>query len=242
MHRIFHPVENLSVGHVEIADRDEVHHLRHVLRLKKGSPVKVFTGAGQEGEGVITALDATAVAVDVQSVRGVEPGNVDCRLTLACAIPKNAKFEYILEKCTELDVAEIIPLQTERSNIVLKAERARQKLERYRAVVLNATRQSQRLVLPVVQPIQSFKEAVLNTVDCAHKFIPWLEGERVPLSDAMGNGGTVVFIGPEGDFSSAEVDFAKQYGFQAVSLGPLTLKVDTAAIAVAAFFQFQKKT
>jgi len=159
-------------------------------------------------------------------------------LTLACAIPKKAKFETIIEKCTELGVDRIIPMITERTEFRLDNDRQDKKQKRYTAVAINAAKQCKRSVLPTVDPVTRFKDLLAKLTPGDAPFIPCLAGERVNLLKAFelkkGQQQVIFFIGPEGDFTDQELQSAVKAGCIPVTLGPNTLKVDTAAITAIA--------
>jgi len=237
MHRFYCPNADFSLPKIMINDSTEIHHLKSVLRMKKGVKVEIFNGRGDEILGVIESLndkgvDVTVVSRQKSQVRGP-------KIILACAIPKKAKFEFIIEKATELGVDEIIPMQTARTEVVISGDRKERKNARYQAVAVNAAKQSGRSVMPRVSDITLFKDVIANASENTLKLIPCLIGERKNLRDALSatqNMKSIIFlIGPEGDFTSQEVELALKNGFLPVSLGETTLKVDTAALVVVAF-------
>ncbi len=235
-HRFFCPF-----GHEErevmLCDPDELQHLSKVLRLKVGDQVELINGCGGMASGCLKDIARSAACIIINEASFTSKSD-PLKVTLACAIPKKAKFETIIEKCTELGVDRIIPLITERTEVDLTHDRIGKKSERYERVALNAAKQSRRLWFPQIDAPMDFNEAIKTLSSTRAKLlIPWLEGKRLPLMEAMADSpdGEVVFlIGPEGDFTKAEVDMAIDLGAIPVTLGINVLKVDTAAIAVAA--------
>ena len=219
----------------------EIHHLKNVLRLKKGDKIVAFNGEGKEADGIIQSLNAGNIQVNILAVR-TDPIQT-LSIILACAVPKKAKFETIIEKCTELGVDHIIPLKTERTEIRLEEARLEQKLRRYRTIAINAAKQSQRKSLPAIHPfltLQSVLREFLNSETLT--FIFCLDGNRRPLKEAVKakksyHKRILLLIGPEGDFTRREIDAACLAGSLAVSLGENVLKVDTAAMAVTAIIR-----
>ncbi|MFH1360148.1 MAG: RsmE family RNA methyltransferase [Candidatus Omnitrophota bacterium] len=241
MHRFFAKNFDKRSQSIRITDPSEIHHIKDVLRLSKGHSVMVFDGKGQEAECEILKVENTCITLDVKKF--TESKTRTTPIILACALPKKAKFETIIEKCTELGVSEIIPLETKRTEVTLKGERAQQKLKRYQTVALNAAKQSQRKTVPVIRPITLFKDALNLITPKDASFIPCLTQTRKSIAHirnhiANTSGQIIFFIGPEGDFTKEEVSLAIQKGCLPISLGPTTLKVDTAAICVVAFAQF----
>src|SRR3989338_3140883 len=115
MHRFYCPQSNLQNPQVVITDPKELHHLRNVLRLKKGDTLTIFNNQGEEATGHIAAIQPSKVTVAVESVRK-DKADLPVMI-LACAVPKKSKFEVIIEKATELGVDEIIPLKTMRTEM-----------------------------------------------------------------------------------------------------------------------------
>ncbi len=241
MHRFLCPNQDFQKPRISLTNPKEIHHLKNVLRLKPQDKILIFNGQGEEGEGHIESLTPSEVIISLQPQTIKREAESQIKIALACAIPKKAKFEYIIEKCTELGVDEIIPMKTARTEIHATEEIAQRKFHRYQTVGINAAKQSQRKILPVIFPITTFKDALKTLLTPATKaFIPALFGKRELLKSALSNSSSpykriLFFIGPEGDFTPQEVDLAIEAGCTPLSLGPTTLKVDTAAITVVAF-------
>jgi 16S rRNA (uracil1498-N3)-methyltransferase len=244
MHRFFSSNADLRKEFASITDLKEIHHLQHVLRLKKGDTLCVFNGKREEAVGTIFSLNKRKVDIKIDFLTESRFPAKTVSSILACAIPKKAKFEFIIEKCTELGIDEIIPLKTQRTEVRFEGEAARRKSARYQTVAMNAAKQSNRLSLPVIHPVSAFPDVIkMIDRDCA-AFIPCLFGERKPLAGALklaeNQKRIIFFIGPEGDFTPQEVASAINAGCIPVSLGPTVLKVDTAAISVAAFLNLSQ--
>ncbi len=237
MHRFFCPNADFQNLQVDLTRFDEIHHLKNVLRLKPTDTVVIFDGKGREATGTIFSIQTHCISIRLQNVSQEQTRHL--QLILVCAIPKNAKFEFIIEKCTELGIDEIIPLITERTEVKLNPERAQQKQKRYQTVAINASKQCQRKTIPTIHPVSSLK-SVLNLLKTSsvYAFIPCLSGNREKLSDELKKistkpSGKIIFlIGPEGDFTAQEIQSAISAGCTPVSLGNRVLKVDTAAIFV----------
>lgn len=232
MHRFYCPQSDLQDPQVFITDPKELHHLRNVLRLKKGDPLTVFNNAGEEATGRIDNIQPTKVTVAVEAVRREKPELPV--IILACAIPKKSKFETIIEKATELGVDVIIPLKTKRTEMELKGERLQRKIARYQDVAINAAKQSRRSRVPVIEPVTDLAAALKSFSKETTVFIPSLSGERKNIFEAfqaVPPPARVAFlIGPEGDFTPQEYDLARAHGAIGVSLGKTVLKVETAAL------------
>ncbi len=237
MHRFISPNANLHTKYLTITDAKEIHHLTNVLRLQKENEIVIFNGRGDEALAKIENLNPKSVCITIiSSVK--ESTSSRITLTLACAIPKKAKFETIIEKCTELGVDRIIPVITQRTEIRLSKEKQEKKHTRYQTVAVNAAKQCQRNFLPEVLVPTSFKDILKNLLASDAAFIPCLSGERKNLIDAFSlnpkQNNVIFFIGPEGDFTQKELQDALSAGCIPVTLGPHVLKVDTAAISAIA--------
>lgn len=237
MHRFYCPNTDFSPTKISIINPAEIHHLRHVLRLSPGEKIGIFNGQGEEITGSIESVSAMEVRVAVLERR--IKGRTDIFITLACAVPKKAKFEWIIEKCTELGVDEIIPMRTARTEVVLNKERMERKNSRYQSVAVNAAKQSARTTVPIVHAQRPFKDVLAMFAGPSLKIIFALYGQRQVLREVLSgakNPGRIVYlVGPEGDFTSQEVEAACSAGFLPVTLGQTTLKVDTAAITAVGF-------
>lgn len=232
MHRIYCPDTDFSDDTVSIDSKDELHHLRDVLRLKKNADVRLFNGRGDEARGTILSINARQAAVEVGSVEHVRRKGP--ALILACAIPKKNKFELIIEKATELGADEIIPLKTERTEVRVSGDRLRKKKLRYQTVAVNASKQSQRAYVPVIHPVTEFRQVLAELAQNTTALIPSLTGQTESLLKVLqkmkASGRISFLIGPEGDFTAGEYDLARKSGCRAVTLGETVLKVETAAI------------
>jgi 16S rRNA (uracil1498-N3)-methyltransferase len=147
------------------------------------------------------------------------------QLHLAVAPTKNiARYEWFLEKATEIGVDVITPLICEHS------ERGQVRNERLQKIIIAAAKQSQRTHFPILMPPVTFQEFLKMNLT-ANRFVAYVENRQpVHLKDAYKAGDCVIMIGPEGDFSSNEMQLALQQGFEPVSLGPARLRTETAAI------------
>lgn len=241
MHRFLCPSLNAQAPTAEITQSAEIHHLINVLRCKTQDPVTIFNGQGIEADAII--LKITGERIVFKILRSKNPPLPTTEIALACAIPKKAKFDLIIEKTTELGVSEIIPLQTARTQLKGPLRTLAEKRQRYERIALNASKQSQRALLPRISPIQKFHDLLKDHLPTTLGFIPSLIGNRQRLIDFQPEiskkpSRILFLIGPEGDFTPEEVAAAVQKGMYAVSLGDTVLKVDTAAISVVAFAKF----
>jgi 16S rRNA (uracil1498-N3)-methyltransferase len=235
-HRFYLP-EDVEGARLSICDPDQLHHLQAVLRLKIGDEVATFDGRGREYVCRILAVSKGQVVLEVVSAKEVQPRGP--RITIACAVPRNVKMDDIVDKLTQLGVDCIIPLRTERVVVDLR-DRGEAKVKRWRKIAQSASEQSGRSFLPEIGDILDLPVFLGSAADFEIKLIPTLFGQRRKLRDLLKPANirsAAVLIGPEGDFTGQEVEQATQVGFTPVSLGEQVLRVDTAAIALAAYLR-----
>lgn len=211
---------------------DEGAHLK-VLRLKPGEKIHLTDGRGNLCQGIVLEAGSKTNAIEIKELQQSPTGK--SKLHIAVAPPKNiARFEWFLEKATEIGINEITPFFSEHS------ERIKLRTDRLNKILISAMKQSLRTYLPKLnEPInlESFlkKTAETKNQETAEKgFIAWLDKESEQkhlLQVCPANTPVVVLIGPEGDFSTEEVVLAKSLGFKTVSLGQSRLRTETAALA-----------
>jgi len=212
-------------GNEIILDETESKHAIRVLRLQKGNRIQVVDGKGGFYETEIT--DANPKKCRLSIVNSIlEFGKRNFHLHVAIAPTKNIdRFEWFLEKATEIGIDEITPLLTSHS------ERKTINQERLEKIMVSAMKQSLKAYLPQLDELTTFKELIINN-KTENKFIAYCdEIQKNHLKDLATKGNnTLILIGPEGDFSSDEVNLAIQNGFKVVSLGESRLRTETAGI------------
>lgn len=219
---------------------DDVRHIKTVLRKKEGDLLTLLDGRGQEYTVRIAALEK--VEIDTEIVDRRERPASSPSIVLGQGIAKADKMDWVVQKATELGVASIVPLVTERTIVKVKDEEKR--VARWRKIAREAAMQSDRPDFPAVHEIHRFGDFLL-TLDPGPMtlfLMPWEEGTE-PVKDVLrkqqGIGSVVVLIGPEGGFSRAEADAARARGFHLVSLGPTILRTETAAIAALSMIGYE---
>lgn len=229
-HRLYCPT--LNTGSVELP-ADEVHHAINSLRVTQGQEIVLFDGLGREGTGVITHSGKRELQVEVAELFD-RPFELAHHLTLAVAIPRAPRQGYLVEKCTELGVAALWPLNADRS-VVKGGESGVLKWSR-RAI--EAAKQSGRAWLPQIAPPRSLRDCLARR-DCFDAaFMADTAGTPEPLSHALAGlparGSLLIGIGPEGGWSDAERTLAAEAGITPVTLSPTVLRTETAAVAACA--------
>jgi 16S rRNA (uracil1498-N3)-methyltransferase len=216
---------------------DAAHHASRVLRLRVGDAVEIFDGAGNECHGLITCLSGKRVTVS-EIAPTVNTRESPLHVLLAQSLTGSEKMDWIIQKSTELGVAEIQPLATERSVAKLTAERAANRLEHWQQVAISSCEQCGRNLLPVIHAplgIMDWLQQSKSTTDGKYILLP---GGAASLHDqAKPQGKAVLLIGAEGGFSQAESTAALHCGFVPIRLGARVLRTETAAIAGLAVLQ-----
>lgn len=214
----------------------EAHHLLHVLRLREGAEVGAFDGAGRTRLYHIIAHDADSLTLAAKQpiFRTADP---PMRLRLFVCVPKGERMDWLLEKATELGVSEIVPVISARTVVRLEGRQAIAKRDRWQRIVEAAARQCGAALVPHVRTPQPFAEALPLTRECTIPIVAALTPEARPLMpllvtlDPERPGQTWGWwCGPEGDFTPAELQALLDAGARPVTLGPLILRVETAAL------------
>ena len=206
----------------------EAHHCREVLRLKTGDTVNIFDGRGHEAQCAIAEI--TGAQVQLKLLTQTKTPALRCRITLAQAVPKKS-MDLIVQKATELGVTTIVPLLSERTIVQLDADAP--KLDRWREIALESCKQCGNNWLPVIEPPRKAMEFFANPGQFDLKLIASLQPGAQPLKQLLPvppPATVLILIGPEGDFTPAEISSARNAGCLPLSLGPLVLRAETAAI------------
>ncbi|MCC7353934.1 MAG: 16S rRNA (uracil(1498)-N(3))-methyltransferase [Anaerolineae bacterium] len=237
MHRFFVEPSALA-GDRAILSGSLAHQLLHVLRLRPGARILLLDGAGWEYEAELISLEKRGGEVRLLAQRAAT-GEPRTQVTLYQAVLRGPRFEWVLQKGTELGIAAFIPILTARGVAIPKESET--KLARWEAIVREAAEQAGRGRLPSVTMPVAFADACAN-VKTEKALIAWEEERTTGLRAALtesGSGGTswALFVGPEGGFTAEEVALARSCNVRPIRLGSRTLRAETAGIAaVAALF------
>ncbi|MBI4341933.1 MAG: 16S rRNA (uracil(1498)-N(3))-methyltransferase [Candidatus Omnitrophica bacterium] len=240
MRRVLVPPNALHGEAVILTDPQELHHLLRVLRVKSGDQVECFDGAGNRFLGRVSRCRVREVVVTLER-RWQEPMPV-LRVTLAQALIKPDRFEWAVQKATELGVDRIVPLMAARTVVRLRADEADRKRLRWERIAREAATQCGRATLPQLDAPQPFAAFAAGLDASRPALVATLAVPTRPLHEAWdGSAGSItIAIGPEGDFTQDEVRLAQRHGAAAVSLGIYTLRSETAALAALAMVQYQQ--
>lgn len=210
---------------------EESKHCTKVLRMGVGDMITLTDGRGTLAKARIVDPDSRACCVEIVE-RQEGCGRRPFSLHLAVAPTKNvARIEWLVEKAVEMGVEVITPVLCQHS------ERGVLKEDRLDKIVISAMKQSLKAYKPIIQPLTPVRELIQQPFS-GQRFIAYCDGNtRIPLRECYTPGeNALILIGPEGDFSPEEVDFALQQGFRPVTLGNCRLRTETAAMAALAFF------
>jgi 16S rRNA (uracil1498-N3)-methyltransferase len=257
MHRFYIAPEDWNSDSLVLAGA-EAHHARDVLRLQPGGRVVVFNGRGHEITAEIAKVSRDEILLRKMHEARVPP--LPCRITLAQAIPKGKNMDLIVQKAVEIGAAEIAPLISERTIVHLEAKEAAQKQAKWHQVSIEAAKQCGQNWLPTVQlprtpkdffstveagvsPGQDFgtqpTQLPLQNRGLELRLIGSLQSDAVHLKTVLADyerehdarpASVLMCIGPEGDFTPAELNLARSNGCRPITLGPIILRVETAAI------------
>ena len=232
-----HVDQPLGPGHEVLLPEQSGEHIARVLRLERGHPLILFNGDGCEYDATLASLAKRAVTAEVTAVQAVERES-PLHLTLAQGIARGEKMDWILQKATELGVARIVPIVTERTEVKLDEERAERRVLHWTQVIAGACEQSGRTRLPQLEMPQRLDRWLSALDDDGPLRLALIPGGDVGARDlpAMPHG-ALLCVGPEGGFSDKDISMLQQSGFRALRLGPRILRTETAGIAALAALQ-----
>src|SRR5437588_8312073 len=236
MHRFYLSPEHWDPSALTLRGT-EAHHARDVLRMKSGSRLVVFNGRGRE----VTAevVDVTRGEVRLRKLHETETPPLRCRMTLGQAIPKGKNMDLIVQKAVEIGAAEIAPLISERTIVDLDKKEAEQKQAKWQQIAIEAAKQCGQNWLPQVNAPRKLKDFFAQSGNFDLRLIGSLQPDAVHLKKILADytdqhrdrpRNVLMLVGPEGDFTPAELALAKTNGCLPITLGPIILRVETAAI------------
>jgi 16S rRNA (uracil1498-N3)-methyltransferase len=216
---------------------DESHHLITVNRAHAGDTVVAFDGRGTEWICQLASERKNAAVLQVRFKQKIKP--LPYEITLGQALPKGPCMDAIVRKATEIGAARIVPLESERTQVRLDDDRSDKKIEKWQTAALEAAKQCGNAFLPEILPLQNaaaFMETArgydLKLIASLQPGAKSLKTVLTAFQAAQGRPPKKVLwlIGPEGDFTAAEMSASKNFGFEPITLGPLVLRCETAAV------------
>lgn len=236
MHRFHLPPEECQGSNLTLTAR-EAHHALHVVRLRLGERVAVLDGAGHEY--LCDVREASRDGVTLAVLHKSQTPPLPYHLTLLQAMTKGKAFENIVQKATELGAFRLVPLLSERVVSQPDDDAAANKVEKWKLIAIDSIKQCGSGWLPQIEPPQPLKEFLARHERFELPLLASLQNDRrhphEVLEDYRVEHGRLprsvgVFVGPEGDFTPVEMDAIKESGALPVTLGPLVLRSDTAAV------------
>lgn len=214
---------------------EEAHHCAKVLRHQAGDELEVMDGQGNWIKGKIVRMTKYEIFLEVLSFRQ-QDYQPERRVHLAFAPVKNmSRLEWMMEKAVEVGVSDFWLVQTQRT------EKTQVRLDRLQKVILAAAKQSLKCLLPPIHPLQSLESMVKATQNISCRLFGSMQAERALTQIYTGDEG-IFLVGPEGDFTDAEVHFLEEGGFVGVHLGPHRLRTETAILTAGILMtQYLKK-
>lgn len=235
--RAYAPDANADATEIRLT-ATESHHLVVVNRCGRGDLVVAFDGRGREWHTECADPAKSGAVLTVKSTAQATP--LPHAITLAQSLPKGSTMGEIVRQATELGVARIVPLLTERTQMHLADDRAEKKIEKWRTAAIEAAKQCGNPWLPDVVPMQRLDALLAGAVHYDLKLVASLHAGATPLRQTVENfrakngrapHKVLWLVGPEGDFSPAEMTSCIMAGCVPITLGPLVLRCDTAAVA-----------
>jgi 16S rRNA (uracil1498-N3)-methyltransferase len=236
MHRFYVSPDNWNPNALSLSGA-EAHHARDVLRMKRGDRAVLFNGRGRE----ITAeiVDLAGDEISLRRLQETETPPLRCRITLGQAIPKGKNMDLIVQKAVEIGAAEIAPLISERTIVDLGPKEAEQKKTKWQQIAIEAAKQCGQNWLPQVHAPRKLKDFFSGAGNFNLRLIGSLQPDATHLKKILADyteqhrdrpRDVLMLVGPEGDFTPAELGLAKTNGCLPITLGPIILRVETAAI------------
>lgn len=244
MYHFFVEPSRISDRRVVITGAD-VNHIKNVIRLKPGEEISVSNGVdGREYRCGIAEITDTEVVCTLRFIKedGVE---LPSRVCLFQGLPKGDKMEFIIQKTVELGVHEIIPVAMKRCVVKLDEKKAKSKITRWQGISEAAAKQSRRGVVPRIQDVMDYGEALEYARDMDVKLVPYemadsgMAGTKKIMDSLKPGQSVAVFIGPEGGFEESEIQAAVDAGMEPITLGRRILRTETAGMAVMAWMMYQ---
>jgi len=236
MQRYFIETKYFNKNLIEITDKD-FHHIKNVMRNKIGDELVVCNYQKQAYRTKIINLQKNAITVEIIENLKLESNTLN--LTIAQSLIRKDNFELVLQKATELGVKEIIPLLTDRS--IIKVNNQAKKLNRYKLIVKEASEQSERITVPTISDITKLEALQFKNYDLV--LVAYArEDKDLRLSNVLKtvdeSSNVLALIGPEGGFSSKELDFLQDKA-KFISLGNTILRSETAGVYITSAIRYQ---
>lgn len=232
---------------------EELHYLKNVLRVSIGDTVELRDGTNKVHTTIVEDMSEKSIRLTVTATHTLDT-ELPINITLAQGLPKADKMELIIQKCVELGVHDIIPVETARSIVKITKDKEKGKTERWNKISKAAALQSGRGIVPNIGSVHSWAELIKTFKDYEMVLTPWEMEERTSLKNVFSKGDDgpasaetlragrhrrlLILIGPEGGFSPQEIEEAVTAGAHTITLGKRILRTETAGMAILAMINF----
>lgn len=221
---------------------DDVNHMKNVLRMKEGEHFSAADENGRCYECSVKTLEKHQIIANVLESHMGET-ELSSKIYLFQGLPKSDKMELIIQKAVELGAYEIIPVMTKRAIVKLDAKKEASKLKRWQSIAEGAAKQSGRMLIPQISEVMTFDEALRKAKELDVRLIPYecatgMDGTRKLLGEIKPGMSVAVFIGPEGGFEESEVEKAKTFGVEPITLGRRILRTETAGLTTLSILMY----
>ncbi len=233
MHHFFVTPNQITEKKIYIKGSD-VNHIKNVLRMKVGEELQISDGAYKKYLCEVESLSADGVVASIIEEQDVDT-ELPSKLYLFQGLPKSDKMEWIIQKAVELGVYEIIPVATKRAVVKLDDKKSVKKVERWNSIAEGGAKQSGRNLIPEVRNVMSYKEAMeyaktLDVILIPYELATGMQETKSVIEGIQPGQSVGIFIGPEGGFEEAEVDYAVDNGAKCITLGKRILRTETAGL------------
>jgi len=233
--RLYVP-QPFSAGDRITVEGQPAHHVTHVLRLRSGAALRVFSGAGSEHHAILTDVGRARITLEIGTAIAVDRES-SLHITLAQGIARHDRMDLILQKAVELGVRTVQPLWLQRSQSHLKGERLEKRLQHWQGVLVSACEQCGRNTLPGLLRPAGLPEWIAALPPSGLKLLLQPDSSDTLITLARPAGDIILLVGPEGGLNAAERSLACSTGFTGIRLGPRILRTETAALAAIAGLQ-----
>lgn len=243
MYRFFVQTDQIDEGQKEIhITGTDVNHIKNVLRMKQGEELLISGGDNRQYECTISRMDPEEILLEIRQICQVDM-ELPSKIYLFQGLPKSDKMELIIQKAVELGVYQIIPVETRRCVVKLDKKKEAAKLKRWQGIAESAAKQSKRMIIPQVEGVMKFSQAVEMAEKLDICLIPYelaedMEHTRELLGQITPGQSIGFFVGPEGGFDREEVELALEHQAKPITLGKRILRTETAGMTMLSILMY----
>lgn len=241
MYHFFAKQENIFDDYILI-DGEDVNHIKNVLRMKEDDEVLISSGDNTDYHCVISEIGSSTIKASITSA-DTEGKELPSKIYLFQGLPKADKMEFIIQKAVELGAYEIVPVAMKRSVVKLDAKKEESRIKRWNGISESAAKQSKRSIIPAINKVMTFGEAVkyaekLDIVLLPYECAEGMDVTKKIISSIEPGKSIGIFIGPEGGFELSELEKATAADFKVITLGKRILRTETAGLTILSVLMF----